>query len=153
MSDNFNVIMRVYFVRAKWGNLFCSPHFISQSVSVSVCLQNSHQSFAKLNHCTAIFVNIRDPLTYTHKAQIGVWCRQRRTNWNRIKTRNMKLSIFDQSVYIRSLKLNGSTFNAYFKRFDRCETTFMWTTNLELSVTESRWYNTYRKYEAFFFRK
>lgn len=96
--------------------------------------------------------------SHTHSAQYGdgVWCHQRRTNWNRIKTRNMKLSIFDRNVYIRSLKLNGSTFNAYFKRFDRCETTFMWTkqkTNLELSVTESRWYNKYRKYEAFFFSK
>lgn len=78
--------------------------------------------------------------------------------------RNMKLSIFDRNVYIRSLKLNGSTFNAYFKRFDRCEmmkvsesyneasgkkNTNTHTSNsgserknnIELNVTESRWYN------------
>lgn len=91
----------------------------------------------------------RDPLTNTSiYVDIVHWA-----NWNRLKMRNMKLSIFDQSVYIRSLKLNGSTFNAYFKRFDRCETTSMW--GMKLSVTESRWYNVwfiYRKHEALFFR-
>lgn len=113
-----------------------------QSVSCTsvCCLQNSHQSFPKIEslhshlhgsyyirkHKFGIhsWAHVSSSSAHTHTHQTAThWYRQPGM-WNRM--RNMKLSIFDQrAVYIRSLKLNGSTFNAYFKRFDRCEMTFI----------------------------
>lgn len=136
MSDNFNVIiMRVYFGRAKWGNSLCSRHISYRKVRVFLLLTKWPSIIFQIEslHRQSWIFGIHS-LTLSHidgGGGDGATAVEQTNEWtNKLEpnqTRNMKLSIFDQSVYIRSLKLNGSTFNAYFKRFDRCETTFIWT--------------------------